>query len=869
MITFFKQNKHRIVQFLKLTLYSGLVFFFTLVIALSAIAWFYRDNIKEHFVAQINSGLQTEVFIEDISVNVFRNFPLAAISLRNVTMLEATNAPVKDTLLTASRVYFQFSIIDIIRKNYSVRKAEVIDGYMHMKILADGTNNYTFWKKQPGKTATKGELEFQLNKVVLSKMNYQFSDYRSNHFLSFSIVKTTVGGNFARNNYLLHLNGEMLVDKIIVDDAFMLGDQRMIFDMQTDVVNNNVFTFRQGNFTLGSHAFVASGDIDLSGDDPFLDLKIAANDLKLENFISDLPPQYANYFQGYRSRGEFFFDASVKGTFSKIVKPYVRADFGISEGELYHRKANLKFENLSFNASFNNGEFRNLSSTALIIKNFTAILNKGEIKGDVSIFNFEEPRLEFQLFSNINADEWQRFLQWDKIKQASGDLLIDIEFKGKLDKNKKFTAYHFMASQVRGVVSASNITFRLKDDLLQYQNINADFLFNNNDVVVNGFSGKASSSDFEMKGYFRNVLPWLFLDNERLFVDASLRADNLNFNELLQHSVSESDTTYRLSLSDKIDFQLQADIGKLAFRKFDGEKVKGTLSMREKVFYASNISLAAMNGTISASGYINGKNDNYLIMGCEAKITDVDVHELFYQMGNFGQQSISHENIKGRITADARFVSRWSPSLDIDWNALETTADIKVENGELINYKPMLALSRYIRVGDLNRVRFSTLENQIQIKNQTIIIPDMEINSDAINIKLSGEHSFNNEINYRLQVLLSDLLARKNRESRNPQEQYGDIIDDGLGRTTLFLLVAGTIDDPVFRYDRQGLREKLKEDFRAERQNLREVFRSEFGRSRNDTLPDGTLAEPSERQQEQKEIEKREKGKFIIEWDDE
>jgi hypothetical protein len=386
--------------------------------------------------------------------------------------------------------------------------------------------------------------------------------------------------------------------------------------------------------------------------------------------------------------------------------------------------------------------------------------------------------------------------------------------------------------------------------------------------MIRRFDGRASTSDFDMKGYFRNILPWMFFENERLFVSASLVSDNLNFNELLQHSVNESDTTYKLQLSEMIDFRFQADIGKLAFRKFYGEDVKGTLSMREQVFYANNFSLSTMKGKILASGYINGKNNNSLVVGCEAKFFDVDVYDLFYQMGNFGQQGIEYHNLRGRITADAQFISTWSPFLDIDWNTLDVTADVKIENGELIDYKPMLALSRFIRVGDLNQVKFSTLENQIRIKNQKIIIPDMEIKSNAINIQLSGEHTFDHDIDYRLQVLLSDLLARKNRQSRNPQEQYGDIIDDGLGRTTLFLRVTGTIDEPVFRYDTRGLREKLSEDFRREGQNLRNVFRTEFGLGNKDTLPDGTPVIPDQRQSEKKEIERGEKGKFIIEWDD-
>ncbi len=864
----FRNNKRAILQFFRIALWSGVVFIALLLVVVSILAWVYRDSIKEHFVSQINKGLQTEVYINDISVNFFRSFPLASISLKNVTMLESgENAP-KDTLLHASRVYFQFSIIDVFKKNYTIRQAEVANGFIKMKVWEDGSVNYAFWNDGEMDAQTDQPLDFHLQRVQFNDIDYRYVHYKNGHDLDFSIDRMSVSGNFSRNNYTLGLRGGMMLNKVEVDRVWMIGNRTMNFDFEADVTNNNVFVFRKGNFKVGSHAFAADGTIFLDDSPAYIDLAIAARDLKLENFIQDLPPNLAKHFKGYRSRGDFYFDATVKGHFSSFINPEIIAAFGVRNGELSQRSTGLKLQDLSFQARFNNGSQRNIKTSSLRIDDFNAHINGGEISGNMHMVNLEEPDLDLKLFSNINAEKWHRFLKPDTIVSAKGELLVDIEFKGKLGKKMKINHNQFMASRVNGSVKASDLSFRIKDDPRDYHSIHADFTFNNNDILVHRFSGNASSSDFSMNGYFRNVLPWLFIEGERIFVDATLSSGNLNFNELLQHSVSESDTTYRLTLSDKIDFNLKADVGNVSFKRFEAKNVKGTLSMRDQVFYAGNISLAAMKGTINASGYINGKNEDHLIMGCEATFVNVDVYDLFYQMGDFGQKAIGHENLRGRITADARFVSRWSPYLEIDWDALETTADIKVENGELINYKPMLHLSRFIRVGDLNQVKFSTLENQIRIKNQTIFIPDMEINSSAINIKLSGEHSFQNEINYRLQVLLSDLLARRNRESRNPQEQYGDIIDDGLGRTTLFLLVTGTIDEPVFRYDTRGVREKLREDLRQERQNLIDVFRAEFGTNRPDTLPDGTLTPEGERQKEQKDIEKRERGKFIIEWDD-
>lgn len=866
MITFFKNNKHNIWLFTRLAIISGLIFTLVMVVILSVLVWLYQDNVKESFLARINEGLQTEIFVDDLSVNIFRNFPSVSLTLQNVTMLESSEQ--KDTLLSAGQVYFRFSIFDLIRQNYTVKQIEIARANLDMKLFEDNTNNFTFWQSSDDTKTGNGEFNFQLQSVIFNQVQYDFTDLANHHKVGVLIHRARLKGDFNQAVYALEFNGDLYLDELIIDKIFMIGQRNLDLDIILNVYNNNKLEFSKGHITLGSHDLIAQGVIDFSGDNTLLDLNIFAEKLKFDDFVRDLPSNYAKYFEGYRSKGDFYFDASIRGAFSSGLNPGIDAKFGIHSGEMYHRKTKLRFEDIYIDAAFNNGYRHNTETSSLIISNLKAKLNKREVSGRGTLINLREPLLDFQLYSDIKPDHWVRVLQIDTITEVNGELLIDLEFRGKLGEKASFNAQNFMASRVKGTIRAEGMGFRLKDDPLDYNSIYADFLFNNNDVAINHFSGNASSSNFKMSGYFRNVIPWLFVENERLIVDASLKSQNINFNELLQHNVSENDTIYRLTLPDKIIFNLKADIDQLAFRKFEAGNVKGTISMHDQVFYASDVSFAAMKGHINVSGYINGQSAEHLVIGCDASFFDVDVHDLFYQMGNFGQEGIKDENLRGLITAQASFVSQWTPFLEIDWNSLETTANIKVENGELINYKPMVALSRFIRVGDLNQVKFSTLENQIRIKGQNIIIPDMEINSNAINIKLSGEHTFQNEIDYRLQVLLSDLLAGRNRQNRNPQEQYGDIIDDGLGRTTLFLAVGGTIDDPVFRYDRRGVREKLREDFRQERQNLREVFRREFASGSNGPVNDTVPNNLSQREKEQKEIRKREKGKFVIEWDE-
>ncbi|MFN8134259.1 MAG: hypothetical protein U0Z17_03135 [Bacteroidales bacterium] len=69
------------------------------------------------------------------------------------------------------------------------------------------------------------------------------------------------------------------------------------------------------------------------------------------------------------------------------------------------------------------------------------------------------------------------------------------------------------------------------------------------------------------------------------------------------------------------------------------------------------------------------------------------------------------------------------------------------------------------------------------------------------------------------------------------------------------------MDNPVVKYDKKAMREKISSDMKAQKTELKEALRKEFKRNSADTT--------RKRQQIDKNmINKQEQGKFVIEWDD-
>ncbi len=865
----FTRNIKLTLQFIRLALLSGMIFMVILLIAGAVLTYIYRDEVKALMIESLNSNLKTEIEVGNIQLDLFRRLPNASVTFDDVIAFEVSSYENKDTLIKANRIYFQFSILDLIRKDYKIKRLEITGGKFMPVDYADGTNNYIFWHLDKEKPVN--DFQFDLQRIDLKNFEIDYRNMRQKSRYHVSLAESRMSGKFSRSDYKMNISSAMKINELMVEDSYFLTGRKADIDLILSVNDNVIYEFKKGSVKLNGNSFEITGYVKNEKPGSYLDLAVSGKDIRLQNLINDLPEPWKKHLEGYRSHGSLYFNAVVKGKSSKADNPHIAANFGLTNGKLENRKLGLYLDEINFKAQFSNGIQRNLSSSVLSIGELSALINNGKINGNLSVSDLLEPLLIMNLNADIEVPDFINLLDLEKFMSASGQMLFDVSFKSRINqlgaKNTDSRGELFAAA-TSGSLEIRDMSFILKEDTKEYRNLNGLFHFNDNDLVVENFSGLIADNDFTMRGYLRNILPYIFHDDQRMVIDASLVSDKIILDELLQDNVSDIDTTYNLSFSDRVDFYLFADIDHLRFRKFDAKNLTGTLQMRNKKFMASDISFNSMNGHFEGDVFINGTNENHFLMGCDASLYNVDVQQMFYQFGNFGQESIKDENIKGLITAELQFTSNWSPDLHIDWQTLETTADIRIEDGELINYKPMLALSRFLRVEDLEHVVFSTLHNKIRIKDRKIVIPDMEINSSAVNIKLSGEHTFENVIDYRLQVLLSELLSQKSRQRRNPQEQYGDIIDDGLGRTTLFLRLTGTSDEPVFRYDYQGVREKIRDDLRLEREELRIILRDEFSWIRNDTEREDEDSIRRERRKEMKRIKKQEEGEFVIEFDD-
>lgn len=217
---------------------------------------------------------------------------------------------------------------------------------------------------------------------------------------------------------------------------------------------------------------------------------------------------------------------------------------------------------------------------------------------------------------------------------------------------------------------------------------------------------------------------------------------------------------------------------------------------------------------------------------------------MFKEWDNFEQKVITSNNISGRAEADLYFFAPFDLRSGIILKSIESRLNLKVFDGHLKNVSSFKDITESLKTNSgklvlgkknidlleekLKDISFQTLENSIIIKNGIVNIPKMRIGSSALDMDVSGVHSFDNAIDYSFVFRLRDLIKSEK------DAEFGEVIDDGTG-IKIFMRMHGTLDKPIIEWDKNARKEQAKENREEAKKDAKSILKSEFGLFKNDT----------------------------------
>ncbi len=792
----------------------------------------YEDEVKLAVIDELNKHLNAEVKIDpaNIDLTVIKTFPNAAIEFKDAMAYEALQKKERDTLFTAGLIALRFNLMDLFHKNYHITRIDIKDGEVNLKVDKNGKENYVFWKSTKDTTGTS-PVEFKLEAVFLQNLYVKYRNRKELVKVMARVKETTISGAFKDVNYLLSGSGDVFIDELAVNKHSFLNNKTVHYAIDADVKENR-YTLKTATININRLELGAEGYVEKADTAWIADLDLKGKNIDIRSALSLLPESQQQKIKDYGSDGTFYAEGKLKGNLSDIQSLSIDAKFGVQNASISHASSDVKLTQVNLEGAYAK---KKGSPEKLELKNVSALLNNNSVKGDFAITYFNDPYIELSTNGELNLEEALRFYPIDTISSLSGRIQFNAEINGSLNTIK--TNFTDKANLSKGKLAFNDISLKFKNDEKLIKLQAGSLVLENNSISVDSISLLVGKSDALVNGKFENFILWLFKDDQRLLVDAKIDSKNLSLDELMAagSAPSASSSRHEIKISQNINLNLNLFIAQTSLDKFSAKNITGNVKIKDKKMFTDNLSLETMNGDVALSGIIDASDEKDIEIKGIAKLVGIDVNKLFYQLTNFGQEAIQDKHLKGVATMDIDFSTRWNKLLECDLASIQVFSDLTIEQGELIDYKPLESLSKYVELKELQRIKFSTLQSHIDIKDKTIFITKTSIKNTALNVDLYGKHTFNNEINYHIKLLLGEILARRPGKSRELDEELATVENDPENKRCVLLTMTGTIDNPIIKYDRKGLKEKIKEDVKQEKQNLKQLLHEEFGWYKKDS----------------------------------
>ncbi|MBX9850438.1 MAG: AsmA-like C-terminal region-containing protein [Cytophagaceae bacterium] len=835
--------------FKKILKYTLLIFLILFVLGVGA-AFLFKDKIIQLTFKELNKHLNTKIEIDkDIDLSVFKKFPEISIGLKNVRVYENLGDST-GKLAQLKSLYFSFDAIDFLQGKYVIQNIFAEGGEIRIKINKDGETNYNIFKTDTT-TASESNLSLHLQKIDLTDVLLFYSSEAVNQHHEVYIKEADSKISYKESIWYIGLDGDLFVHSIGIGNYEYFKEKAIqVKSEQQYDEDKALFKIQPSSLIVEKSEFSISGFYE-GKERNEIDLKLKAEKSTISTLVSLLPKNISDELNVYRSSGNVFFESTIKGFIKGKENPQITIDFGFDNTSFYHPEFNKKIQHATLKGSFTNGKHQHLRSSVLTLNNINASLDGKTIRGNFLMENFEDPFLKFNFSGGFDIKSLLNFYPVPQVSAADGMMDAKISFEGKASDMSTKEGQEKIKAE--GYITIRGLNFQLKNYKTPFKNFNGAFSFGKNDLKVDSLTGRIGNSDYFVQGSFKNFIRKIFFDKEKLLIDANIKSNHLDLNEMLTLLPSENSTTPNseekgITNSDYI-LKIRCDFKTLNFRRLNARNFSGKIEYNQKVAYLKDISFNTAGGKINLYSLISLSARNRSEFNNKINLTNIHVDSVFYLFESFNQDFLVDKHLKGQFTGNVRLFFALNENNEVILPSVTGKVEATIKNGELNNFEPIKKLAELKLVDEeqLEHIKFSELKNTIYIENEKVIIPEMELQSSVSsinvigkpslsNIKISGSHTFDQKIDYKLTLSLKNFFRNNQRDK---DEAFGAIEEDTKGNTLVFINITGTTENYNVTYDRKRTGKKIKEDLKKEKQELENIFKNKKDPEKEVETPEG------------------------------
>ncbi|MBP9150840.1 MAG: hypothetical protein KBF73_01015 [Flavobacteriales bacterium] len=804
--------------------FKRVIYFLLLLLILVAgtigfVWWKHADDLKAYALEAVRGTITTKVsFNENVTLSLWKDFPLVAVEISELQIEDAFKT---NTLIKVEKAYVQFNLIKILQNKFTIEGIRVEDGFLKLRRNEHDKWNFKVWKE--GESSGNEKVDFSIEILTLQNIHLDYDDSMIDLNIQFLSEKSKLKGRFTDENTRLglSLNGFMEklstkgIDRIVELPLSLAG----VLNINT---KDKIYTIETGNAVLDGNEMLLDAELASIENGANMELKIQADNMDPFALLPHIWPQIPDNIRKLELEGKADLVITLNGPFTKDLGPQLNASIKLWNGGLIFQKTDVS--ELTFEGKLFMNDIKQSKAMEITFNSFDLKTPEGKVSGNATLTNLNNPRLRLKTTGTSRLEEILLVAGLDSQIIGNGAIAWAIDFEGPLGKEFHTTLAELEQMQWSGRVQLSEVALQFSSNMPKIEDLNAKIELTPDKTSILECTAQIGHLriDGEMEiAQFKEIL---IRPSAPINLAGTIHIEELDVQKLPTEWTFESKSSEVNATPRPVSARINTTIDHIVYNNFSASSVSGSIRMENERLEVTNLHFDALDGSMK-SNLIYASTSTGSVLKLQSELRNIDISRTLSEWNDFGQKGITSKNLKGRASAKLDAEIHLNKDLEILMDKLRVESDLEISGGELIQFEPLLAMSKFISVDELNHVKFDTLRNQLSIHDNKLFIPRMSVSSSILNVQVFGEHSFNQELDYHVNLLLNDLLRRK---AKKKETFDGHEIIDERGKTRLFLWVRGKPGDIKVGFDKKEVRQKLKADFKNEGQTIKQLFREEF-----------------------------------------
>lgn len=796
---------------MKRALKIGGISLLVIIVLLAVLPFLFKDKVKEAVISEVNDMLNAEMYMGDISMNFFSNFPNASVSIENFGVVGKEDFQ-GDTLADIGKIKAVIDLSSLFKDAYVINSIEIINPTLHAQVNESGKANWDIMKSDSTETAEEdttasGALQLALDKLYIENLCATYDDKKDSMSAALDHLNLNLVGDLALDKEAIAnikkfnlafdkvsyaddksamtallekvgLDFSGNVSESVSDIQMKLSADSTSFSMgnipylnkaktQADIkltadLENDKYTFGENTISLNEIVANFSGFVQLI-DTTAIDMDLAINtpDLQFKHILSLIPAIYKEDFASIKTDGEVALSATAKGRMEGEKLPAINAD--------------LKVKNAMF-------KYPDLPSSVDNINIIANVTNPGDV-ADSTIINVEKLGLrmagnpfdvtlamrtpvsdpDFKFSANGTID-FGKVSQVVKLKDMNinGNLTAALKANGKMSYVDKEQYDRF---SILGSLNLKNFLLKMKD--LAYDvnmnNADLDFTSQNVNMAANLTLGK---SDLSLAGKLQNFLQYV-VRGETIKGSLTVNSNQLNVSELIGESSEPAETADAnstassiIDIPQNIEFALNTNIAKLLYEGIEIEGVKGSLSLKDKCAKIHNLAGNTMGGSFAVSGDYNVQDTLAPKVDLALDVKSMKIAEVFTKVTTAKKIAPMLSDADGSFSMALKFDSKLDHAMTPNLSTVNGKGKFTSKEVGLKEVKALGIIAEKVKFDPLKNPKVKDITIQFVIKDGRLEIDPFETAIQTALLKVSGSSGLDQTLDYISTVSLKNITDK-------------------------------------------------------------------------------------------------------------